>query len=282
MSISTVLSEDLQNRTDLEEIKTFFRKTKSFIDRFHQLRKLRSHCFVGLMENHLTREWIQENKNREASDAPNKIMIRKDCISDLSYLTQSSRRTIERGVSAFFKKNYKLTNCSFYSRNWLVFKIPSPKDEKKFHTRHKRYLRRKLLSQNKIEKLENENTTQSQNGQKKKKEKKMIKKKKNKMKKKNKKEFMCKSGNEIKVPQKKMLELEMDGNLVNRKRKQPTHEVIQRPPIDFSENTISQKQQLKRKNHWNYGILKIDLFPSINTGQSNWLQHIENEFGLKC
>ncbi|KAJ3428717.1 hypothetical protein M0812_24047 [Anaeramoeba flamelloides] len=280
MSISTVLSEDLQNRTDLEEIKSFFRKTKSYVDRFHELRKLRSHCFVGLMENHLTREWIQDNKKRKASDAPSKIMIRKDCISDLSYLTQRSRRTIERGVSAFFKKNFKLTNCSFYSRNWLVFKIPSPKDEKKFQTRHKRYLQRKLLSQNKLEKLKKENLikskNQNQSGQKKKKKGKF----------RNKsgtiKKFSPQKINEQKEQKKKMLEFEMNSNLRNRKRKQPPGQAIQRPPIDFGENTLSQKQQLKRTNHWNYGILKIDLFPSVNHGQINWLQHIENEFGLKC
>eukprot|EP01155_Anaeramoeba_flamelloides_P045074 Anaeramoba_flamelloidesc38698_g1_i1.p1 GENE.c38698_g1_i1~~c38698_g1_i1.p1 ORF type:complete len:365 (+),score=83.61 c38698_g1_i1:70-1164(+) len=146
MSQSTQLSEELKRHPNLANILKFFEENKSYIDRLNRMFFLRSKCFVGLSEMHLEKKWIMRLKNKKSlPNAPNKVMIRKDCISDLSYLTQKSRRTIERGVSAFFKKNFHLTNCSFYSRDWLIFKIPSKKDKKVFKARSKRTKSRKLF-----------------------------------------------------------------------------------------------------------------------------------------
>ncbi|KAJ6227217.1 hypothetical protein M0813_10125 [Anaeramoeba flamelloides] len=132
-------SDDLEQLTNLETVKDKFSKLKSFNDRFSMLFSLRPNCFSGISEHHFTKEWITQHKPTMFQDGPVKVKIRKDCISDLSLLTQKTRRTIERGVNTFFKNNYHLTNCSFYSRDWLVFKVPNRKEysQVKFRTKQR-------------------------------------------------------------------------------------------------------------------------------------------------
>ncbi|KAJ6241552.1 hypothetical protein M0813_00250 [Anaeramoeba flamelloides] len=140
-------SGDLDQLTDLETVKDKFSKLKSFNDRFLVLFSLRPNCFSGISKHHFTKDWITQHKSTMFQDGPTKVKIRKDCISDLSLLAQKTRRTIERGVNTFFKNNYHLTNCSFYSRDWLVFKVPNRKEysQVKFRTK-KRIQQRNSLS----------------------------------------------------------------------------------------------------------------------------------------
>ncbi|KAJ6254701.1 hypothetical protein M0813_12305 [Anaeramoeba flamelloides] len=291
MSVSTILSEDLQNHPNLESIKRYFRTTKSYIDRFHKLRKLRSHCFVGLLESHLTKEWIQDNKSKVMPDAPQKIKIKKDCISDLSFLTQRSRRTIERGVSAFFKKNFKLTNCSFYSRDWLIFKIPSPMDEKRFQTRQRRNKSPSTSKEKRSEKGTYGNVTKpksknykiNKNLETKGTAQRKIMNKTKPTHDKNIQEMEKQPNTKsIQNDQRKIHNWDLKENFMNRKRKSFDHNFPKNSQKNLTESTVSQKKQLKKTNDWNYGILKIDLFPSVTICQNNWLYHFENEFGLKC
>ncbi|KAJ6226321.1 hypothetical protein M0813_11011 [Anaeramoeba flamelloides] len=147
-------SSELQNHPELARIKTEFQNIKSYNERFGYLMKLLPHCFSGLKERQLTKNWIHKYSDAMDHKGPKKVKIRKDCISDLSQLTHKSRRTIERGVNIFMKKNYGLSNCSCYSRDWLIFAKKNivdrdcveRKKRKRKHKRNKKDTHKKKFS----------------------------------------------------------------------------------------------------------------------------------------
>ncbi|KAJ6248545.1 hypothetical protein M0813_17512 [Anaeramoeba flamelloides] len=122
----------LINQTNFEELQKEFRSFKTFRDRFKNMVKLRPECFVGFSDWMLDKNCKFDGKHK----TPTKIMIRKDCINDLSILTDKSKRTIERGINIFFTKKLKLTNCSFYSRDWLIYKIPDVEELERIITKY--------------------------------------------------------------------------------------------------------------------------------------------------
>ncbi|KAJ3433656.1 hypothetical protein M0812_22619 [Anaeramoeba flamelloides] len=124
----------LINQTNFEELQKEFRSFKTFRDRFKNMVKLRPECFVGFSDWMLDKNCKFDGKHK----TPTKIMIRKDCINDLSILTDKSKRTIERGINIFFTKKLKLTNCSFYSRDWLIYKIPDVEELERVQLRSRK------------------------------------------------------------------------------------------------------------------------------------------------
>ncbi|KAJ3440201.1 hypothetical protein M0812_16256 [Anaeramoeba flamelloides] len=133
LNTPTVLNNStFLNQTNLEGLKKEFRSFKTFRDRFKNLAKLRPECFVGFSDWMLDKKCKFDGKH----ETPTKIMIRKDCINDLSILTGKSKRTIERGINIFFTKKLKLTNCSFYSRDWLIYKIPDVEELERIITKY--------------------------------------------------------------------------------------------------------------------------------------------------
>ncbi|KAJ6231721.1 hypothetical protein M0813_05452 [Anaeramoeba flamelloides] len=116
MSISTKLSQ-----YNIEELKKEFTKLISYNSRLQKLHQIRPDCFFGIENHQFDKAWIKKNKTDLQDKGPKKVKILKECITDLSILTTKSKRTLERGINTFFKKNFNLKNCSLYSRNMLVF-----------------------------------------------------------------------------------------------------------------------------------------------------------------
>ncbi|KAJ6251353.1 hypothetical protein M0813_15115 [Anaeramoeba flamelloides] len=105
-----------------------FKNMKSYFKRLNYLHELRPAYFVGLESYHLTKEWSTKNKHLINGEGLKEVKIMKECITELALYTQKNPRSIERGVNFFFKKYYNLYNCSFYSRNWLIYKVPNEKE----------------------------------------------------------------------------------------------------------------------------------------------------------
>ncbi|KAJ3425604.1 hypothetical protein M0812_28049 [Anaeramoeba flamelloides] len=122
------ISSFLKTHPELEKIKKDFQSLKSYNSRFQTLLKLQPESFSGLYCYQLEKTWIKKHTKKMYLYGPHKVKIQKDCISDLSFLTCKTRRTIERGVNTFFKKNFNLQNCSYYSRDWLTFKLTNLKE----------------------------------------------------------------------------------------------------------------------------------------------------------
>ncbi|KAJ3446789.1 l10-interacting myb domain-containing protein-like [Anaeramoeba flamelloides] len=122
------ISSFLQTHKELDKIQKEFQTLKSYNSRFQTLLKLRPESFSGLSADQLEKTWIKRHTKKMYLCGPHKVKIQKDCILDLAFLTSKSRRTIERGVNTFFKKNFNLQNCSHYSRDWLTFKLTNLKE----------------------------------------------------------------------------------------------------------------------------------------------------------
>ncbi|KAJ6240357.1 hypothetical protein M0813_24356 [Anaeramoeba flamelloides] len=122
---------------------------KSYVDRFRYLKKIKPQYFVGLEQQHLDKGWLFEHKKTMIKDGPKQVKLMKSCITELALLTNKTKRTIERGINTFFKNNYHLTNCSFYSRDWLVYKVPDQKENIKISERSKKRKRGREKSKNK-------------------------------------------------------------------------------------------------------------------------------------
>ncbi|KAJ6243236.1 hypothetical protein M0813_22377 [Anaeramoeba flamelloides] len=123
MSISTFL----KTHPKLNKIKNEFQTLKSYNSRFQTLMNIQPESFSGLYAYQLEKEWIKGHRKLMSVYGPHKVKIKKDCLLDLSYLTNKSKRTIERGINTFFKKNFNLQNCSNYSRDWLTYKLTTTK-----------------------------------------------------------------------------------------------------------------------------------------------------------
>ncbi|KAJ6233190.1 hypothetical protein M0813_30298 [Anaeramoeba flamelloides] len=122
------ISSFLQTHKELDKIQKEFQTLKSYNSRFQTLLKLRPESFSGLSADQLEKTWIKRHTKKMYLYGPHKVKIQKDCILDLAFLTSKSRRAIERGVNTFFKKNFNLQNCSYYSRDWLTFKLTNLKE----------------------------------------------------------------------------------------------------------------------------------------------------------
>ncbi|KAJ3424537.1 DNAj domain (prokaryotic heat shock protein)-related [Anaeramoeba flamelloides] len=109
---SDLLSQDLIN------IKKEFQGITSFRKRLKKLQKVRPNSIIGLTFYDLNKDYL---KNKNKTTLPQRIEIRRDCITDLVLLCSKPKKSIERGLATFFKKYYLLKNISNYSREWLVF-----------------------------------------------------------------------------------------------------------------------------------------------------------------
>ncbi|KAJ6237814.1 hypothetical protein M0813_26607 [Anaeramoeba flamelloides] len=143
------ISAFLKTHPELEKIKKEFQTLKSYNSRFQTLMKLRPESFSGLYGYQLEKTWIKRHTKKMYLYGPHKVKIQKDCILDLAFLTTKSRRAIERGVNTFFKKNFNLQNCSYYSRDWLTFKLTNLKEIEDLK-KEKRKVKRKEKGKGKV------------------------------------------------------------------------------------------------------------------------------------
>ncbi|KAJ6242629.1 hypothetical protein M0813_02477 [Anaeramoeba flamelloides] len=62
-----------------------------------------------------------QNNSPNSKQNPKKIVIIRSSLTTMSGLTGVSRRSLERGLSNFFERNYSLHNISPYSRDYMIF-----------------------------------------------------------------------------------------------------------------------------------------------------------------
>ncbi|KAJ3434170.1 hypothetical protein M0812_20235 [Anaeramoeba flamelloides] len=62
-----------------------------------------------------------QKNNLNPKQNPKKIVIIRSSLTTMSGLTGVSRRSLERGLSNFFERNYSLHNISPYSKEYLTF-----------------------------------------------------------------------------------------------------------------------------------------------------------------
>ncbi|KAJ3451698.1 hypothetical protein M0812_03451 [Anaeramoeba flamelloides] len=177
-------SEELLTQ-DVDQAKIEFEGITSFRKRLKVLKKWRPKGVLGLDSACLKKSFLKRMSKNPLSEP---IKIKRDCILDLVMLTRKPKKSIERGLSTFFKKYYLLHNISNYSREWLVFGpegysldpklIPGTSNLKKKNSgqsekKHKRKKKQQINNRKKIKqsylilknqkkdqaKYENQNTT---------------------------------------------------------------------------------------------------------------------------
>ncbi|KAJ3451888.1 hypothetical protein M0812_03646 [Anaeramoeba flamelloides] len=165
---------------DLVKIQDDFKGVTSFSERLNKLQKWRPNCIKGLPPRYLRKEYV---KDKNKALLPTKVKIKRDCITDLVLLCSKGKKTIERGLSTFFKKYFSLKNVSNYSREWLIFapqkeflkmqkkqkkkkKLDEQQNQPKQLTKLKRSKRSKASSQkkrsNKLKNKKNSNPSTNQ------------------------------------------------------------------------------------------------------------------------
>ncbi|KAJ3436027.1 hypothetical protein M0812_18070 [Anaeramoeba flamelloides] len=125
---SLQLSLELTEQRSEEELKKTFHKIKNFNLRLLAMMKLRPNSFEGIKQRHFQKEWLRSFKKQriQTNDVgiPQKVKIERECISDLAILVGRTQRTIERGLTLFFKRTFNFDNILPYSKDWFVFGVP--------------------------------------------------------------------------------------------------------------------------------------------------------------
>ncbi|KAJ3431891.1 hypothetical protein M0812_20815 [Anaeramoeba flamelloides] len=106
------------NKKKFLKLKKEFKKTRCYRKRLKKILKLRRNEIQGLNPKYLRESYI--NKLHK-THGPTEIRIKRSCLDFLSKLTDRKRKTLERGITTFFTKNYNLTNTRNYSREWMFF-----------------------------------------------------------------------------------------------------------------------------------------------------------------
>ncbi|KAJ6254233.1 hypothetical protein M0813_12791 [Anaeramoeba flamelloides] len=106
------------NKKQFLRLKKEFKKTRCYRKRLKKIIKLRRNEIQGLNPKYLRESYI--NKLHK-THGPKEIRIKRSCLDFLSKLTDRKRKTLERGITTFFTKNYNLTNTRNYSREWMFF-----------------------------------------------------------------------------------------------------------------------------------------------------------------
>ncbi|KAJ6233791.1 hypothetical protein M0813_29652 [Anaeramoeba flamelloides] len=117
-----------------------FRKIRSMNDRLILFLEVFPNSIKGLQledlknlkeRKKLNKQLLKKNKSISTNQkqrqcqipkpSPHKITIVRNSLAELANLTGVSRRSLERGLSNFFERNYSLHNICPYSRDNLVF-----------------------------------------------------------------------------------------------------------------------------------------------------------------
>ncbi|KAJ6239100.1 mis18-binding protein [Anaeramoeba flamelloides] len=132
---SLQLSLELTQQKSAEELKQSFLKIKNFNSRLVAMMELTPNSFEGCTSRNFQKDWLRSFKKNtlQPSDAPapNKVKIRRECINHLAVLVGRSQRTIERGLTSFFKRSFNFDNVLPYSKDWFVFGVPKVPKKKR-------------------------------------------------------------------------------------------------------------------------------------------------------
>ncbi|KAJ6243116.1 hypothetical protein M0813_02976 [Anaeramoeba flamelloides] len=124
---------DSNNFVSLKELQIEFQKIRRFKDRLQKLMELRPGSIHGVTTMQLQSSSLNDKKNSQWKKlkAPKEILVKRSDIMYLSELTQLKKKSVERGLSIFFEKTFKLYNTREYSREWMIFRQDRPQKRKK-------------------------------------------------------------------------------------------------------------------------------------------------------
>ncbi|KAJ3431536.1 hypothetical protein M0812_20448 [Anaeramoeba flamelloides] len=128
--------DQTESKETEKELLEQLKHTHSMKTRLTLWLKLYPQSIIGLTIEHLNfnlskskkKSWINSKiKSKKATQAlqaptkPKEIRILRQSLNNLSEHTGVSRRSLERGLSSFFSRQYLLSNVDPYSREWLIF-----------------------------------------------------------------------------------------------------------------------------------------------------------------
>ncbi|KAJ3427348.1 hypothetical protein M0812_26931 [Anaeramoeba flamelloides] len=131
------LSTTLSKLPNLALLQMKFGELKNYNSRLAEMKLLFPKSFIGLPTECLKKEWIKSfKKGMISTEEFGEIRILRQSVVDLAYLTGKGQRTIERGMTMFFKRSFNFENINPYSKEWFVFgpsqKKKNPKRKKNF------------------------------------------------------------------------------------------------------------------------------------------------------
>ncbi|KAJ6240576.1 hypothetical protein M0813_24030 [Anaeramoeba flamelloides] len=152
------LSSKLSELPNLELIKEQFKEFKNFNSRLTGMILLCPQSFVGLKPQFLQKEWINSYKKGRIVTHFNQIKILRQSVLDMAILTGKGQRSIERGITMFFKRSYNFDNINPYGKHWFIFGSASHKKEVKKKIIKKKIHKPKKQTKNKESKEQKKQT----------------------------------------------------------------------------------------------------------------------------
>ncbi|KAJ6254883.1 hypothetical protein M0813_11931 [Anaeramoeba flamelloides] len=116
---------DLENKEKFKKLQLEFQNIRRFKNRLQKLIEIIPGVVEGITSQQLDQNQSNNESNKRHSKRffmPQEIKVKRSGIKYLSELTQLKKKSIERGLSIFFEKNYHLYNTREYSREWMIFR----------------------------------------------------------------------------------------------------------------------------------------------------------------
>ncbi|KAJ6249901.1 hypothetical protein M0813_16584 [Anaeramoeba flamelloides] len=148
------ISQELKQNPNLPNIIEDFKNLKTYSTRLETLIKIRPESIIGLTQSSFQKKQAGKENQDQENKIPDLVQIKKDSISDLSFLTNRSERTISRGMNSFLKTKFNLTKTRKVDPVWIYFvkhTAPTNVRSRKLQTIPKADTATKIQSQKKIE-----------------------------------------------------------------------------------------------------------------------------------
>ncbi|KAJ3440265.1 hypothetical protein M0812_16322 [Anaeramoeba flamelloides] len=148
----------VENLPNFEDLKQRFATFKNYNDRFTELLKIYPSSFYGVKPYHLKKEWIKSFKKGFVDKSElGEIRIYRYSIVDLSMLVGKKQRTIERGMTMFFKRSYNYENINPYGKDWFIFGEVTKDLNLTYRCKKKKYAEKMKKINSKATKMKKEN-----------------------------------------------------------------------------------------------------------------------------
>ncbi|KAJ6237807.1 hypothetical protein M0813_26600 [Anaeramoeba flamelloides] len=121
--------KNFENNENFKKLQEEFQNIRRFKNRLQKLMEMIPGVVEGITIEQLEKNQLNNRSNKRHSKrffVPQEIKVKRSGIKYLSELTQLKKKSIERGISIFFEKNYRLYNTREYSREWMIFRKEKP------------------------------------------------------------------------------------------------------------------------------------------------------------
>ncbi|KAJ6236630.1 hypothetical protein M0813_27374 [Anaeramoeba flamelloides] len=161
------LSTTLSKLPNLALLQRKFSELKNYNARLTEMKQLFPKSFIGLPTECLKKEWIKSFKKGIISlQEFEEIRILRQSVIDMAYLTGKGQRTIERGMTMFFKRSFNFDNINPYSKEWFIFgsseNKQNPKKKKNFcNLKHKIFVKKQKRDKTKQKRVITKSNTKT-------------------------------------------------------------------------------------------------------------------------